>query len=63
MLFSKFSFWAREQPMYGLKYLSLETEFESRFEFVLFNLNNCIEKLNLNGIIWNWIYSFETEFQ
>ena len=38
--------------LYGLKYVPPETEFESFiFEFELLNLNNCIEKLNLNHII------------
>ena len=63
--------------MYGLKYVPLETEFESSiFEFELLNLSNCIKKLNLNHIIWiciveseslHWktkseCYNFEIEF-
>ncbi len=39
----------RTPVLYGQKHVSLETEFESFiFEF---ELNNCIEKLNLNSII------------
>ena len=51
---------SEDTVLYGLNYVSLETEFEYFiFEFEL--LNNCIENLNLNGIIkkyiliWNWI--------
>jgi len=38
--------------LYGLKYVLPETEFEPfKFEFEWLNLNNWIEKLNLNHII------------
>lgn len=51
----------KQVKIYTQIYVSLETGFEKLiFEFVLFNLNNCIEKLNLNwylklNLVWNWI--------
>jgi len=44
--------------MYGLKYVPPETEFEPFIlEFEWLNLNNCIEKLNLQMKQYNFIYT------